>query len=129
MKVEAATQVNKRKAEGAHNRDFVQNITQLSDLDYNSNIYNTGIEFLEQSYGMGSEFFKFFERMPLFWKWWRQEYFLWEQDLIRACSDDLCFDRQFYIDEMRVLSHDRRTDYSFNTFLKMIKHVKLPKRS
>lgn len=123
------TQIEKRKIEGVMNKEFVQLITNLSDLEYNTKIYETGIEFLQESYGFNSEFFRFFERLPLFWKWWRQEYFMWEQDLIRACGDDLSFDRQFYLDEMRIVAHDRRTDQSFNGFLKMIKHVRLPKRS
>lgn len=120
------THIEMRRLEGEFNRQFIQQAAELSELEYNTLVLDFGLEFLTETYGIDSEEYVRFSRMPFFWKWWKQEYFLWEQDLLKHCADaQFVPDAGFYKDEMRVLAHDRLTDHSFVQFLKACRNVKL----
>lgn len=121
-----ATHIQLRRMEGEFNRQFIQEATELSELEYNTLLFNIGTEFLTETYGEAQPEYIRFSRMPFFWKWWRQEYFLWEQELLKHCADcQFVPTMEFYEQEMRVLAHDRVTDMSFVQFLKNCKNVKL----
>jgi len=120
------THIETRRLEGEFNKQFIQEATEMTEMEYNEFLFNVGIEFLKETYGEGQPEFIRFSRMPFFWKWWRQEYFLWEQDLLKHCSDcQLVPTVEFYKCEMRVLAHDRVTDQAYVQFLKACKNVKL----
>jgi hypothetical protein len=102
--------------------DVIRSLIGLSEMDHKQMIYEFGLTFLHLTY-TDPEFGKdirAFERSALFWKWWRMEYYQWEQDYLRFLNDSghsPCFEH--YYNEMLPVLQDGKTLDSFLMFLKI----------
>jgi hypothetical protein len=120
--IKPKTNFSKIKVEGEMSNAWMRERLEMSLLDYNTVIYDLGIEFLTQLYPdqRFEPSFSTIERKASFWKWWRREFDIELQDLIQfSLNHDVCITPEIFVNEMRQLAHYSRTEESFNQYLKI----------
>jgi hypothetical protein len=118
------THIQKQRLEGEMIKDYVINHLGISELEYNTLVFELGMEFLEQLnviYYIENAYKK------SYWMWWKSEWHIWQQDLVKYIieHDVQNFDYGLYFEEMRVLAHDGNTELSFETYLKIYKNGRM----
>jgi len=118
------THIEIQRQEGVTNRAFVQRSLSMSEETYNTNVFEMGIVFLNEIYPENDKIYLplFIDasRSIVFWKWWKAEWHIWEQDLLKFLSDhhvEMMHD--MWYQEMLQMAHDDATELSFYNFLKM----------
>jgi len=101
-------------------------MTRISDFDRKEMIYAAGLVFLNEVYPRNNAMLlpmnEKLERNANFWKWWRQEWYQWEQDYLCFITEhQVKLTAGLYANEMAVMPHDRITEQSFQMFLKIFK--------
>ena len=121
------TQVSKRKTEMDHSKNEAMSTTGKTLLEYNTFLYDLGCELAEKSTTNHQELI----RMPEYWKWFRNEFYLYEKNLFRVIKiarkhlDHPNFKKQefnnyVYTREMMYLLDDEYVEKSIHNFIKHI---------
>jgi hypothetical protein len=115
------THIQKQRLEGEMIKDYVMEHLDLSVLEYNTLVYDFGIEFLQQ---LNVVYYIEIAYNKSFWKWWRAEWHIWQQDLMNFLfENDYELTLELFRSEMNVLSHEELTNRSFENYLKLFKNV------
>lgn len=116
------THIQKQRLEGEMIKDYVMNHLGISELEYNTMVYDFGMEFLEQ---LNVVYYIEYAYHKSFWKWWRAEWHIWQKDLVKfLIENDYELTLELFRLEMNVLSHEELTNRSFENYLKIYKHDK-----
>lgn len=105
----------------------LREITKISDFYRKLMIYQAGMCFLHDQYPNSSEELTQsrakFERSANFWKWFRSEWHLWEQDLLCYITENkVDLTEDMYWTEMIALIHCGQTTHGFSQFIKIFKN-------
>jgi hypothetical protein len=127
--------VEQRQKSIEFNAHYVQRHAQFDDKEYKLFIYEMGIGFLEVQCVNVPKLKAKLEACAKFWKWFRNEFHIFEETLIeayRVCeeearkADRYCqvFTRELYISEMQQLFVDPSMDLAFSQLLTILKYGK-----
>ncbi len=117
------THIQKQRLEGEMIKDYVMNHLGISELEYNTMVYDFGMEFLEQ---LNVVYYIEYAYHKSFWKWWRAEWHIWQQDLVKfLIENDYELTLELFRLEMNVLSHEELTNRSFENYLKIYKNGRM----
>jgi len=119
------TQITKRKAEMEHSKNAVMNTTGVTLLEYNTFLYDIGVELVETH----TIKYKELIRMAEYWKWFRNEFHMYEKNLFNAMRivreeldnpkvDCPKFSNYIYTKEMNIIIEDEFIVKSLFNFLK-----------
>jgi len=117
------THIQKQRLEGEMVKDYVLKRLGISELVYNTMVYEFGMEFLDQ---LNVVYYIEYAYHKSFWKWWRAEWHIWQQDLVKFLLDKnkkITF--EIFYEEMQVLAHDGQTELSFQNYLKIYKNGRM----
>ncbi len=98
----------------------------LTEMERKARIYQMGLAFLRLQYPKCNPAFNGYiaqlERSPQYWKWFRQEWYQWEQDYTQfIIQHEPKIGREEYYQEMLPMLQDHRTLHSYSMFLKIFK--------
>lgn len=117
------THIQKQRLEGEMVKEFVMNTLNLSVLEYNTMVYEFGIEFLTQ---FNVEYYIEYAKHKSYWNWWRSEWHIWQKDLVKFLfENDYDITLELFHQEMNVLSHEYCTERSFYEYLKIYKNGRM----
>ncbi|MEO9258574.1 MAG: hypothetical protein ABI207_09330, partial [Crocinitomicaceae bacterium] len=78
------THIAIQRQEGVQNRDHIAKSLKLKEVEYEECVFAIGIVFLNEIYPENDSvflpLFKNASRSAVFWKWWKAEWHIWEQD-------------------------------------------------
>lgn len=112
------------RTEGCITQQVIREKLNLTDLQYGNMVYETGLEFLQSIYpDVLKEYREQFEASKMFWKWWKNEWALWEQAFMSFAYND-AITAKFYLQWMQAAASSSNATASFSTLLKIIKDVK-----
>lgn len=113
------------------NAHFVQTHAKFEELEYNQYIYEMGLGWLNMVAVDKPELAKALEKSANYWKWFRNEFHMYESGVLRAhdvvASEKgvpVLLDRILYVDEMNYMFTEPLLDISFAHFLTIFKHGK-----
>ncbi|WP_107039930.1 hypothetical protein [Brumimicrobium mesophilum] len=118
------SQVTRRVAEMSHTKEAVMNAIGASLIEFNTFLYDLGVAKAEQSMKHQE-----LVRMPEYWKWFRNEYFMFEKDLLEDMTyiredffsgnpNHVANNNYIYKREMCLLLTIENVDASFYSFIK-----------
>jgi len=80
------TIINTQRQKFGSNRQSIEQVIGLSTMEYNEFQFEMGIGFLERLFPRNTEYEKYFQlysQDKSFWKWFRAEFSIWEDDYLR----------------------------------------------
>lgn len=121
------TQVRVRQAQMQQIAAEVQGKTKMSEMEYKYFIYQQGLIFINHI--VPPKMRPTIERSAIYWKWWRNEYYLFEKDLLTDLvlfeseypDSASPFDVEYYKSEMQYAVYDDAVSVSFKQLLKTVK--------
>ena len=120
------TQIEQVALEGLTNRQKIQDLFKLTDLEYNQRLYNCGLEFLELLFPFGTSFESFNQfhaTQKLYWSWFRVQYERSDAAFIRSMDlypGNRCLEKYEYLVPL-LLTTDPRFQNAFNNYLTALK--------
>ncbi|HRO75596.1 MAG TPA: hypothetical protein PLP27_05570 [Crocinitomicaceae bacterium] len=117
------TIINTQRTKFECNRQSIETAIGFSTFAYNSFQFESGCQFLEERFPHGTEYAKYFElysQSQAFWKWWKAEWSVWEDDLVSyAKTHQIKLNLGFYKMDFNHTRTQKRFESSFhNHFLK-----------
>jgi len=119
-----ATQIVKVRKTYASLQQRIQTELELDTLEYNTLVYNVGMNFIKVTYpDTDPEFLKIarqLERSKSFWRWWQHEWNDYQNTLF---SNAKTIPQKLYLRIMSETHIQSKTEHSFYTnYLKNFKH-------
>lgn len=79
--------IARTRTEGIACKESIQKACNLTELERNTFVYETGMMFLEELYhDLDHTVMMTIACDRKFWRWWKSEWMLWEQDYLKASS-------------------------------------------
>ncbi|MDX1350243.1 MAG: hypothetical protein R3279_08350 [Putridiphycobacter sp.] len=117
------TQLTQRKAKHESNQLFIQQVTGLTDNEYNDFWLDLGKAFLKEFYGGIDQYYNYHHGSRQFWKWWHAEFKKWENEFLSCYhfSTNQTFP-EILNDQLGQMVADRHVENSFlHNYLKFCK--------
>lgn len=121
------THIGQVAQEGLVNKEAIMRLFDLSELEYNTRLFNCGIDFLEVLFPSGTSFEEFYymhSRSKLFWSWFRRQYEIADQAYLRSRLNYMTEPKVTSYDQLvqALLTRDIRFQNSFNNYLNALKN-------
>jgi hypothetical protein len=114
-----------KKAERAAQEQYFQNLLSFNDEEYNKFFFDYGMLFLD-NYFKDHNTITTVATATSYWKWWRQEWMLWEMDLVKFIEIHTpVFKVNDWHSDMINLCGSKRTELSFKLYLKLFHNVRI----
>lgn len=110
--------------EAGNVKQIVETQTGISDFDYKLAIYEMGLKFLEQIFPSDSptykKYFAYIESQKTYWKWFRSEWHLFEQDLIKFMLENkIPINYTVWQKEMDFICQNKKIENSFQNYIRI----------
>lgn len=113
------------RSEGCVTQQVIREKLNLSDFDYGNIVFEAGIAFLEDLYSDDlKEFRTYMQGHKMFWKWWKNEWALWEQAFMTFGYND-AITVSFYKQWIKAASDGSVCMSSFAQLLKILRDDKI----
>ena len=113
------THIQQRRTLFHNNQQQIMILCKIEEQDYLELKFETAMQFLEQLFPQYNSLVQRHATSSFYWKWWRSEWSLWEDQLLRDLPQ---IDAQEYYQELGFLIHDGMVENSFrNNYLKFTK--------
>ncbi len=122
------TRIETRREVFASNQAYILQVANLTEIEHNQIVYETGIQFLRNLYPEGTSFeeaFSIHERSVLFWNWWKAEFKKWESEFLDFLEINkvIAFSLNFYKRNLKEIHKSKNVDHSFyHNYLTKYKH-------
>ena len=121
------TQITQRREDMQHSKDAVMSITGMNLLEYNTFLFDVGVALVENHIEPSK--LKELIRIPEYWSWFRNEFFMYEKDLFRQMKlygpdfnqSNIEALKYLYQREMSYMIEERSVAISLNHFIKRFK--------
>lgn len=123
------TQIDKVIQEGLTNKETVKNLFGLSELEYNTHLFESGMSFLEMMFPAGTHFEQFqilHSRTKLFWTWFQIQYETADKAYLTMRKSLTVSVPQPRLENynqrvIKLINEDTRFQDSFNNYLNALK--------
>lgn len=108
-------------------KETLINLLSITQLDYNLLQFELGMQFLQNIFPEGdpayTEYFKFHSCQKMYWKWFRNVWHLWQQDMVQFYNlHKKTFTYPDFVADMEDMIRHKNTHHSFNNYLKIANH-------
>jgi hypothetical protein len=118
------TRIQIRRLKGSELETFMVQKLHIDTYVHNELVYNTGLAFLNDIFPENDPtynlFFRQHEASRMFWNWWKNEWYLNQQDLVLHVNEhSIPFTLDYWRIEMGGIAFTKETQDSFQNFLKL----------
>lgn len=118
------TRIASRQMAGQVQQEQMIDLLGIDLLQHNEFVFQCGLELLNDIFPEGSRiygsYFMEHARNPMFWKWFRNEWYHWQKSLNEFMAEHkVPMNYDYWIVEMRAICFDKITQNSFETYLKL----------
>lgn len=123
------THINQQRYRYSSNRDQVQELLGIDDLEYCTMVYEFGLYFLHQEFPVSDSAFepafRMHERESFYWKWFMNEYAILEEQLLRGMYNSIeagyNFNRRLsWIYSVHYILSQNNVRLGFNNYIKIL---------
>lgn len=116
------THIASQRTEGIINPLLIQQQFEMTEMEHKQFIYDLGCKFLHEFYTNDLLAISIIEKLPHYWRWFRNEFLQWENDLVTYIEvNNLIAEQSNYKEIITQLMLDQLTFESYLTFLKIYK--------